>query len=303
MNRRNLLKTVATASLLPLADFVRSADAVILMKGIPSTGKQVPVIGMGTFKVFEIGGDMALRDQHTEVMRTFFDMGGGMIDSSPMYTVAEDVIGYALEKIGHPQGLISSTKVWNTTSDRSRVQFEKSLQSWDVDAFDIFMVHNVDVWQEHVDTVKSYKESREIRYLGISTSHGREATELERLMETEPLDFVQLTYNILDRTVEDRLLPLAQERGIAIMANRPFQGGELFKHIANQPLPAWSAEIDCSNWAQILLKYVVSHPAVTCAIPGTSQVPHMVENMGALTGVLPDPGMRETMRQHFEALI
>ena len=245
MNRRNLLKTVATASLLPLADLVRSADTDILMKGIPGTGEQVPVIGMGTFKVFEIGDDMALRDQHTEVMRTFFNMGGAMIDTSPMYTVAEDVIGYALEKIGHPDGLISSTKVWNTTSDRSRGQFEKSLQSWNVEAFDIFMVHNVDVWKEHVDAVKSYKDSGEIRYLGISTSHGREAAELERLMATEPMDFVQLTYNILDRAVEERLLPLAQEKGIAIMANRPFQGGELFKRVANQPLPAWSAEINC----------------------------------------------------------
>jgi diketogulonate reductase-like aldo/keto reductase len=303
MNRRNLLKLTAAGSLLSLADLARAADVDILMKRIPATGEQVPVIGMGTFKVFEIGDDLALRDQHTEVMRTFFNMGGYMIDTSPMYNVAEDVIGYALERIGRPEGLISSTKVWNTTADRSRAQFEKSLQSWDVDAFDIFMVHNVDVWKDHVDTVKSYKDSGEIRYLGISTSHGREAAELERLMATEPLDFVQLTYNILDRAVEERLLPLAQDRGIAIMANRPFQGGELFKHVTNQPLPVWSVEINCSNWAQILLKYVVSHPGVTCAIPGTSQVPHMVENMGALSGVLPDSEMRETMRQHFEALI
>ena len=302
MNRRNLLKSVATASLLPIADPARSADTDILMKKIPGTGEPVPVIGMGTFKVFEIGEDLTLRDQHAEVIRTFFDLGGTMIDASPMYTVAEDVIGYALKKIGQPKGLISSSKVWNTSSDRSRAQFEKSLQSWDVEAFDIFMVHNVDVWKEHADNVKSYKDSGEIRYLGISTSHGREAAELARLMATEPLDFVQLTYNIVDRAVEDRLLPLAQERGVAIMANRPFQGGELFKHVADQPLPAWSAEIDCSNWAQILLKYVVSHPAITCTIPGTSQVPHMIENMGALTGVLPDVQLRETMRLHFEAL-
>ena len=303
MNRRNLLKTVAAASLTPLPNLVRSTGTDILMKEIPGTGEYMPVIGMGTFKVFEIGDDMALRDQHTEVMRTFFNMGGGMVDTSPMYTVAEDVIGYALNKIGKPEGLISSSKVWNTTSDNSRAQFDKSLQSWDLDIFDVFMVHNVDVWNLHHEAVKSYKEGGEIRYLGISTSHGREAAKLEYLMKTQPLDFVQLTYNILDREIEDRLLPLAQERGIAIIANRPFQGGELFKHTANQPLPAWSAEIDCSNWAQILLKYVISHPEVTCAIPGTSKIAHMIENMGALTGVLPGTGMRATMRKHFDSLV
>lgn len=303
MNRRKLLKAVTAASVCPFVPLARSADTNIHMKEIPGTGEQIPVIGMGTFKVFEIGSDIALSDQRTEVLKTFFKMGGVLVDTSPMYTVAEDVIGYALEKIGKPEGLLSSTKVWNTSSVQSHNQFEKSKQYWGVDGFDIFMVHNVDVWNEHQETVKSYKQNGKIRYLGISTSHGREAVQLEHLMATQALDFVQLTYNILDRASEDRLLPMAQERGIAIMANRPFQGGALFNQIANQPLPAWSAEIDCSNWAQILLKFVVSHPAITCAVPGTSQVPHMVENMGALSGVLPDAEMRKTMQQHVKSLV
>jgi len=302
MDRRTLLQLLLAGSALSSARVGRAAQNDVSMKRIPGSGQAIPAIGMGTFRAFEIGNDPSLRDERTRVLEAFFDKGGVLVDCSPMYGVAEEVIGHGLRTLGKARTVMASTKVWNATAGEGRVQLEKSLRLWSVDTIDIYMVHNVENWDEHADVLKDHKARGRIRYLGVSTSHGRRHSELERLMETQPLDFVQLTYNIADREADDRLLPLARDKGIAVMANRPFQGGELFRRVGHQRLPEWAGELGCANWAQILLKYVVSHPAVTCAIPGTSQVAHMEENMGALRGPLPDDGMREQMRRHFESL-
>jgi diketogulonate reductase-like aldo/keto reductase len=171
-----------------------------------------------------------------------------------------------------------------------------------VDRFDLLQVHNLLAWEEHLETLLAMKAEGRVRYVGITTSHGRRHEDLESIMRSRPIDFVQATYNAVDREVEERILPLAAERGIAFIANRPFQQGDLIDRVSRHPLPAWAAEIDCANWAQFLLKFIVSHPAVTCAIPATSRVDHLRENMGAAAGALPDPPTRTRMADYVKAL-
>ncbi len=282
--------------LLPGSSLAEDSPGTLLKKPIPSTGEIIPVIGMGTWITFNVGRSVELRNARTRVLETFFKRGGGMVDSSPMYGSAEEVLGYALDRLGRPQpSLFSATKVWTRSKREGVEQIADSHRLWGLKRFDLFQVHNLLVWEDQLATLLELKRKGSIRYVGITTSHGRRHSELARLVETQPIDFVQFTYNILDREAERVLLPLAKEKGVAVIANRPFQGGELFSAIAHKPLPQWAAEIDCRNWAQFLLKFIVSHPAVTCAIPATSRVAHMEENMGALHGRLPDAAMRRRM--------
>ena len=273
-----------------------------LTKAIPASGELIPVIGMGSWGTFDVRNDMALRDHRAGVLKTFFDMGGGMIDSSPMYGSSQEVIGYCLARLKEKRELFSATKVWTWRQSSGVEQMEESRQLWGVDRFDLMQIHNLLGWEGHLETLLADKAAGRIRYAGITTSHGRRHDDFEEIMAKHPIDFVQLTYNILDRRAESRLLPLATERGLAVIANRPFRRGDLFEYFARHPLPAWASEIDCINWAQFLLKFIVSHPAVTCAIPATSRVDHMVENMGALYGRMPDQEMRERMIRHVESL-
>ena len=271
-------------------------------RAIPKSGEALPVIGMGSWITFDVGRDQGARDQRVEVLRAFFEAGGAMIDSSPMYGTSEDVIGHALERLEDKASLFSATKVWTPSARRGPEQMEASRRLWAVDRFDLLQVHNLVEWEGHLETLKAWKAEGRVRYIGITTSHGRRHAAFERLMATEPLDFVQFTYNVVDREAERRLLPLAAERGQAVIVNRPFRRGALFDAFARKPLPGWAAEIDCANWAQVFLKFVVSHPAVTCAIPATSRVDHMRENMGAAYGRLPDPKLRQRMIADIEAL-
>ena len=279
-----------------------AAARPMLKKAIPATGEQVPAIGMGSWITFNVGGDRALRDQRAEVLQAFFDSGGGMVDSSPMYGSSEDVIGYCLKRIANRGSLFSATKVWTPLQAFGIGQMEESRRLWGLDRFDLMQIHNLLNWEGHLDTLRDEKAQGRIRHIGITTSHGRRHDDLERLMADRSLDFVQFTYNILDREAERRLLPLAAERGLAVIVNRPFRRGELFRLVERHALPEWAGEIDCANWAQFFLKFIVSHPAVTCAIPATSRVDHMRENMGALHGRLPDRETRERMIRAVESL-
>ena len=279
-----------------------AAAGPMLKKAIPATGEQVPAIGMGSWITFNVGGDRALRDRRAQVLQAFFDSGGGMVDSSPMYGSSEDVIGYCLKRIANKGSLFSATKVWTPLQAFGIGQMEESRRLWGLDRFDLMQIHNLLNWEGHLDTLRDEKAQGRIRHIGITTSHGRRHDDLEKVMADRPLDFVQFTYNILDREAERRLLPLAAERGLAVIINRPFRRGELFRLVERHALPEWAGEIDCANWAQFLLKFIVSHPAVTCAIPATSRVDHMQENMGALHGRLPDPQMRERMIRAVESL-
>ena len=273
-----------------------------LTKPIPRSGEALPTIGMGTWITFNVGDDPAALALRRQILDAFFAAGGGMIDASPMYGSAEAVLGRTLPPDAAARGLFSATKVWTGDGAAGPAEMEASRALWGLPRFDLLQVHNLLAWEAHLETLKTMRDAGEVRYIGITTSHGRRHRELARIMEQEPIDFVQLTYNAVDRAAEQRLLPLAQERGIAVIANRPYQGGTLPQRAAGKPLPGWGREIGCETWPQALLTFVVSHPAVTCAIPATSRVDHMQENMGAARGPLPDATLRERMARDFAQL-
>ena len=300
--RRRLLAALAAAAT-PLPSWTLAAtDAAAHTRPIPASGEHIPVVGMGSYVTFNVGEDPVLLDSRTEVLRAFFAAGGGMIDSSPMYGSSEQVIGTCLERLGRPPGLFSATKVWTWLAGSGAEQMLESRRLWGLPAFDLMQVHNLLSWEDHLQTIRREREAGLVRYVGLTTSHGRRHDELQRLMREEPLDFVQFTYNILDREAEQRLLPLAAERGIAVIVNRPFRRGDLVRQLERHPLPPWAGEIGCTTWAQFLLRFIVSHPAVTCVIPATSRVDHMRENMAVLHGPVPDPATRRRMIAYVEAL-
>lgn len=307
LNRRRFLlgaglTGLALKSPLLFADSPANPDSSPITRTIPGTNEAIPAIGMGTWITFNVGGDPELVAQRTEVLKTFFDLGGTVVDGSPMYGTASDVVGEALETLNAHDRVYAATKIWTSDESATRQEAERSGNRWGVDQFDLLQVHNLRGWQGHLETLKEMKENGEVRHIGITTSHGRRHREFAQIMEREPIDFVQLTYNLLDREAENRLLPLAREKGIAVMVNRPFQGGSLFGRFQSEPLPGWAGEAGVKNWAEFFLKYIISHPAVTCAIPATTKVEHMKENMGALYGGLPDPEQRQRMADYVRSL-
>lgn len=303
LSRRQFLAGMAATGLsLRMPALLANNSSTAITREIPASGEPLPVIGMGTWRTFNVGGDQQLVADRTQVLKTFFDLGGTLVDSSPMYGSADDVMGEALAALSARERVFAATKIWTGDESATREQAEASRRKWQVARFDLLQVHNLLGWEGHLETLKDMKAGGDVRYLGITTSHGRRHRDIERLMATEPLDFVQLTYNLLDREAEERLLPLAQERGIAVIVNRPFQGGSLFRRFDSEPLPSWAGDAGCKNWAEFFLKYIVSHPAVTCAIPATTRVDHMQENMGALYGPLPDASQRERMAQYVRTL-
>jgi diketogulonate reductase-like aldo/keto reductase len=302
--RRRLLRALlalgAGAALRPIPGGAQQRP--MLTRPIPSSGEALPVVGLGSWITFNVGDDRVARDACTEVMRSFFDAGGRMIDSSPMYGSSQEVIGYGLARLGKPSRLFSADKVWISSGASGRGQIEKSRRHWNVARFDVVQVHNLLSWQEHLPTLFAMKAAGELRYVGVTTSEGRRHREVEQIMASQPLDFVQVSYSAVERDVEARILPLARDRGIGVIVNRPFREGALIRSVKRHPLPAWAGEIDCANWAEILLKFIVSHPAVTCAIPATADVAHIRENMGAAYGRLPDESMRRRMAAHIGPL-
>jgi diketogulonate reductase-like aldo/keto reductase len=271
-------------------------------RAIPSTGELVPAIGLGSWITFNVGNDRAAREGCAEVMRAFFDAGGRMIDSSPMYGSSQSVIGEGLARINRTGGVFAADKVWIGAGARGPGQIEESRRLWRVPRFDLLQVHNLLAWEAHLPTLFAMKSAGQLRYVGITTSEGRRHREIESIMASQPIDFVQVSYNLLDREVESRILPLARERRIAVIANRPFREGALLRALQRHPLPPWADEIGCDSWAQFALKFIISHPALTCAIPATRSVAHVQQNMGALLGPMPDAPMRQRMAAHVQAL-
>lgn len=288
---------------LPAFSATPSRSGTPIHRLIPSSQEKIPVIGMGTWQTFDVRKNTFAVDTRVKILEAFFENGGSVIDSSPMYGNSEEIIGICLNRIKKPVDLFSATKVWTWGKLLGENQMRNSRLLWGVDRIDLMQIHNMLDWETHLETLREKKKNNEIRYIGITTSHGRRHRELERVLERhDDFDFVQFTYNIVDREVESRLLPLAKERNLAVIINRPFQGGNLFNAVENKPLPTWAKEIDCYNWAQFFLKFIISHPAVTCAIPATSQVAHMQENMGAGYGRLPDEATRQRMVKTFQRL-
>jgi diketogulonate reductase-like aldo/keto reductase len=280
----------------------RAAGGAAILRPIPHSKQRVPAIGMGTWITFNVGASKRLRDARARVLQAFFDGGGAVIDSSPMYGSAEDVVGYCLDRIDRRDRLFSATKVWTPLIDTGVEQMTDSRKLWGIPKFDLMQVHNLVNWEGHLETLAEDKAAGLVRHIGITTSHGSRHREMVRVMSDERVDAVQFTYNMVDREAEQRLLPMAAERGLAVVINRPFRRGGLFRQFGGHPLPAWAKEFDCTNWAQFFLKFVISHPAVTCAIPATSRVDHMRENMGALYGRLPDAAQRMQMVRYVENL-
>ena len=304
LTRRHFLKTTGAASLLcSLAPgYLVAADSAVIRKAIPSTGERLSVIGLGTSRTFDVDSTTAANSPLLEVMQAFFDNDGQLIDSSPMYGSAEAVTGALLEKINNKQNLFSATKVWTRGKSEGVDQMEQSMWRLGVERIDLMQIHNLLDWQTHIETLREWKAEGKIRYIGITTSHGRYHGELEKILQQIPLDFVQFSYNILDREVETRLLPIAAEKGIATLINRPYQRGGLFRKVRGKPLPAWASEFDCASWGQFFLKFIVSHPDVTCVIPATSKLKHMVDNMAAGYGRLPDEATRRRMIETIESI-
>jgi diketogulonate reductase-like aldo/keto reductase len=290
-SRRSVLASLAGLGLtaaLPARLGATEVTRKRLTKTITASGEELPVVGMGSWITFNVGSDKELRARRCDVLDSFFELGGGMVDSSPMYGSSEEVIGHCLAKRGAEKPLFSATKVWTYGRNRGISQMVDSQNLWGLEGFDLLQVHNLQDWEVHLETLLAWKEAGRVRYIGVTTK--------------APIDFVQLTYNILDREAEARLLPLARERGLAVIANRPYRRGALFDRFEGRPLPDWAGEIDCYNWADFFLKYIVSHPAVTCSIPATTRVDHMRENMGASYGFLPEESRRARMLQFLQDL-
>jgi len=304
-DRRRFLATLgalglAAGGLVPAPS--RAAPADLIRRAVPKTGEKLPVVGMGSWITFNVGDDPALRADRVEVLRAFFDRGGAVIDSSPMYGSSEDVIGHCLARLENDSALFSATKVWTPFQWLGRKQMAESEGLWGTKRFDLMQVHNLLDWEAQLETLTAWKAEGRVRYIGMTTSHGSRHDEMAEIMRTRPIDFVQFTYNILDREAEARLLPIAAERGLGVLANRPFRRGDLIDRLQSYPLPPWADEFGAATWPQFLLKFIVSHPAVTAAIPATSRVDHMRENMGACVGRLPDPVTRTRMIKYVESL-
>jgi diketogulonate reductase-like aldo/keto reductase len=262
---------------------------------IPSSGVPLPVIGCGTWRAFDVAGSREERERLGGVLRTLLECGGSVIDSSPMYGRAEAVVGGLLAANGWHDKAFLATKVWTSGKAAGIAQMQRSLALLGSGAIALMQVHNLLDWRTQLASLREWQQEGRIAYLGVTHYSASAHDQLEQVMRAERLDFVQLNYAIDDPAAEKRLLPLAAERGIAVLVNRPFGGGALLGRLAGRPLPAWAGELSCSSWAQILLKFVVGHPAVTCAIPGTGSPEHMRANCLAGCGTLPDAPLRAKM--------
>lgn len=264
----------------------------LITKPIPASKETLPVIGLGTWQTFDVGDGQAERRPLEDVLREFVALGGKLIDSSPMYGRSEDVAGDLAAKLGVHDKLFVATKVWIRGKDAGIKQMNESMTKLRVKTIDLMQVHNLVDTEAHLDTLRGWKKDGRVRYLGITHYTATAHDAVAKVVETTPVDFVQINYSIAEREAEKKLLPLCRDKAVAVIANRPFGGGAAIKRLAGQPVPDWAKEIDATSWAQLLLKFVVSHPAITVAIPATSKVTHLRDNMAACVGRLPDEALR-----------
>jgi diketogulonate reductase-like aldo/keto reductase len=271
-------------------------------KTIPSSGQMLPAIGAGTWQTFDVGEDAAARAALRQVLGIFVQSGGGVLDSSPMYGSSESVLGDLVAELGLRERLFMATKVWTSGRDEGRRQIETSFRRMRVERMDLLQVHNLIDVQTHTRTLRELQSSGRVRYIGITHYTSSAYAELERWLKAERYDFVQINYSLAEREAERRLLPLCDEKKIAVLVNRPFAEGSLFRKVKGKPLPPWAAELGVHSWAQYFLKWIVSHPAVTCAIPATAKPDHMKDNMAAAYEPLLDGAARTRMAEYFSAL-
>ncbi|HSB77372.1 MAG TPA: aldo/keto reductase [Candidatus Methylomirabilis sp.] len=303
-SRRELLKAgigVGASIFLPSANLFAQAGSRIQRK-IPSTGESLPVIGIGTARRYEAVTTEAERAPLREVLRRLKEMGGKVIDTAPSYGTAETVVGDLVAELGFRDSVFIATKLGTHGREAGAEQLEQSFKHLRTPKIDLIAVHNLQDTQTQLRTLREWKQAGRIRYVGITTSFERQHSEFEQTMKAETLDFIQVDYALDNRKAGQRILPLAADRGMGVMINLPFGRGRLFKAVQGQPLPPWAGEFDCASWAQFFLKYIVSHPAVTCAVPGTAKVEYLIDNLGAARGRLPDAAMRRRMESFIDGL-
>lgn len=299
LDRRTVLKLLggaAGSALLPGRAWAEGR--ALLKRPIPSSGELLPSIGLGTSRVFDVDDSPAARLPLMEVLDSLVEAGGSVVDTSPMYGRAEEVVGDLMAAGDLRDRVFVATKVWTRGAASGRQQMEESMRLLRVEVVDLMQVHNLLDWEEHLVTLRNWKEAGKIRYLGVTHYRVDAYAALESIIQSEPLDFVQLNYSILTPAAEERLLPLAAEKGVAVLVNRPYENGAVFSRVRGAPLPEWVNELGIRSWGQFCLKWVLSNPAVTCVIPGTSKPRHMLDNLGAGFGPLPDQEQRNRMRQY-----
>ncbi|MCE7990876.1 MAG: aldo/keto reductase [Roseivirga sp.] len=297
MNRRNTIKFLAALPLFAqygYTDLFRAMSEIQTRK-IPSSGESIPIVGLGTWQTFDVGSSASARTPLQEVLKLLVEQGGMVVDSSPMYGSSESVVGDLATELKVTERLFMATKVWTSGKQSGISQMNRSMNRMRKRPIDLMQIHNLQDWKTHMKTLQAWKEEGKLRYTGIThyleSAYGR----LEDIMKAYPIDFVQLNYSIVSRESERRLLPLAKEKGIAILTNRPYEGGSLFRKTRGQALPGLAKDLDCSSWGQFFLKYILSHEAVTCAIPGTSKAKHLIDNLGAGKGPMPNASQRKKM--------
>lgn len=296
LSRRTFLHTACTTVAGALLAPAAYAKDVPIRRRIPVSGEELPVIGMGTSRTFDVGADAAARSHLADVLQAFFAGGGTVIDSSPMYGTAETVTGDLVKEV-HPAKVFRATKVWIDGRAAGIAQMKESATRLGTGVIDLMQVHNLRDWRAQLAAVRELQQAGRIRYIGITTSRVQQFEEFGSVMRTEKLDFIQINYNIGEPEAAEQMLPIAKDRGTAILINRPFMRGELFKRVAGKALPGWAGEIGCESWAQVFLKWVVAHPAVTCVIPATASVVNMRDNMRAGFGALPDEALRRKIAE------
>jgi diketogulonate reductase-like aldo/keto reductase len=272
-----------------------------MTKRIPVSGEELPVIGIGTWQTFDVR-DAAARAPLGEVLKLFSQSGGRMVDSSPMYGASESVAGELIAELGLRDKLFIATKVWTSGRSEGIRQMETSFKRLRVERMDLMQIHNLVDVETHTRTLMEWKQKKRVRYIGITHYTASAYNDVERWLKAEQYDFLQINYSLGERDAERRLLPLCQERKVAVIANRPFAEGTLFSRVKGKPLPPWAAELGIQSWAQYFLKWIVSHPAVTCAIPATAKPDHMKDNMAAGLGPLPDEAARKRMADYFSGV-
>ena len=303
MHRRDFLLGVGAFASPLLRSTIAMASPAMITRPIPSTGEALPVIGLGTSQTFDVGGGAADRQPLREVLRLMLDGGGKLIDTSPMYGRAEAVTGDLVAETAVRPRVFLATKVWTSGRGAGLAQMQRSADLLKSPVIDLMQIHNLLDWRTHLATLRALKADGKIRYIGITHYTTGSLSELARILASEPgIDFVQCAYSLGTRAAETALLPVAAERKVAVIVNRPFEDGGMFRRVRGRALPEWAGEFDCASWAQLFLKYIIAEPAVTCAIPATSNPKHMEDDLKAGTGRLPDAKQRQQIRRMWDAL-
>jgi len=289
----NQILVVGASCALPSFSFASSVR--IAQRVIPSSGQKIGIVGLGTWQTFDVGNSPSAREPLKEVLKVLTDQGGNLIDSSPMYGSSEKVVGDLTKELNIKSDIFYATKVWTSGEQSGKSQMQSSMQKMGANPMDLMQIHNLMDWKTHMKTLYDWKEKGLIKHIGITHYVNSAHSQLEQIIKNENIDFVQVNFSINDRHAEESLLGTAKDNGVAVLINRPYAGGSLFRNVKGKNLPDWAPDIDCSSWGQYFLKYILSNPAITCVIPGTSKPHHMKDNMGAGFGRMADENTRKKM--------